>query len=264
MTWTVPAQTTEGMPLKDLGRVALLDGEEERESWEGLEPGQRVEKKLPVRVEAGRRMALAVKNYSRRGRSEGQSNVVTVEVAAAPAAPGRVRAAVRVEGVRLEWEGAARASAYQVRRAAGDEKDFAVIGQVESNAYTDRDVKWKTRYRYFVRPVVRTSTGVAEGGDSAVAEVTPEDTFPPSTPAGVQVAATESAADLSWNLSPELDTAGYYVYREGVRLTKEPLAAPAYTDRDVRQGGQYSYEISAVDREGNESPRSAPVRATIP
>ncbi len=264
VTWTVPAQTTEGMPLKDLGRVALLDGEEERESWEGLEPGQRVEKKLPVRVEAGKRMVLAVRNYSRRGRSEGQSNVVTLEVAAAPAAPGRVTAAARVEGVRLEWEGEAGASAYQVRRAAGDEKDFAVIGQVESSAYTDRDVKWKTRYRYFVRPVVRTSTGVAEGADSVVVEVTPEDTFPPSTPAGVQVAVTESAADLSWNLSPEPDTAGYYVYRDGRRLTKELLSAPAYTDRDVRQAGQYSYEISAVDREGNESPRSAPVRVTIP
>lgn len=264
VTWTVPAQTTEAMPLKDLGRVVLLDGEQERESWEGLEPGQRVEKKLAMRVEPGRRLVLAVKNYSRRGRSEGQSNVVTLEMAAAPAAPGRVTAAARIEGIRLEWEAAAGASAYQVRRAAGDEKDFAVIGQVESNAYTDAEAKWKTRYRYFVRPVVRTSTGVAEGGDSVVVEVTPEDKFPPSMPAGVQVAVTESAADLSWNLSPEPDTAGYYVYRDGMRLTKEPLAAPAYTDRDVRQGGQHSYEISAVDQEGNESPRSAPVRVTIP
>ena len=139
-----------------------------------------------------------------------------------------------------------------------------MVGQAASNEYTDREVKWKTRYRYVVRPVVRTSTGVAEGGDSTVVEVTPEDRFPPSTPAGVQAAATESAADLSWNLSPEPDTAGYHVYRDGARLTKEPLAAPGYTDRQVRSGAQYSYEVSAVDQVGNESPRSAPVRVAIP
>lgn len=264
VSWTVPAQTTEGMALKDLGKVVLREGEQERAVLEGLEPGQRVEKRLPLRVEAGQRVVLAVENYSRRGRSAGPSNVVTLEVAAAPPAPGRVTAAARPEGVRLEWAAVAGASGYQVRRAVEADQEFVVVGQVEANQYTDREVKWKTRYRYLVRPVVKTSTGAAEGGDSSVVEVTPEDTFPPSTPAGLQAAVSGPAVDLSWNLSPEPDTGGYHVYREGVRLTREPLAAPAYTDREARAGVSYSYEVSAVDQQGNESARSAPVRITMP
>ncbi len=272
--WTVPDKTTEDMPLKDLGRAVLLAAEDEAGLESGArelavleepEPGRSVERRLPLNEEPGRRLVLAVKNYSRRGRSEGHSNTVTIEVAAPPPAPARLTARTRADGVALEWDAAHGASGYQVFRSGPDDGEFARLADVEANRYTDREVRWKARYRYFVRPFVRTATGAAEGADSPVAEVTPEDVFPPSTPGGLQVVVSESAADLSWSLSPEPDTAGYHVWRDGRRLTAaQPLGAPAYTDRAVQRGQTYSYQISAVDALGNESPPSEAVKVTIP
>jgi fibronectin type 3 domain-containing protein len=265
-SWTAPARTTEDMPLKDLGRMVLVEAESEealetgreRLVVEGVEAGARVERKVKVQAEPGRRIVVAVKNYSRRGRSEGYSNVVAVEIARAPAAPGNLAATARDEGVELTWDAVEGASGYQVHR------DGVMIAEVASNQHTDREVQWAKPYRYFVRPVTKVSTGVAEGSDSQVVEITPQDTFPPAAPGGLQAAVTESAVDLNWSLSPEKDTAGYHVYREGKRLTQEALGTPAFTDRAVERGAQYSYEITAVDRQGNESPRSPAARVTIP
>jgi fibronectin type 3 domain-containing protein len=273
LNWTVPSLTTEGAPLKELPRAVLLvAGEEaalaepaaEREVLHGLEPGRRAEHRLPVPPEPGRRLYFAVRHDSRRGRSEGLSNVVVLEIAPPLPAPARLAAAAAPEGVRLSWDPVPQASGYQVFRRGPDQKEFAPLGDVTANAFTDPGVVWKMSYRYFVRPFVRTSSGQAEGSDSQVAEIAPQDRFPPAAPAGLQAAATESAVDLTWNLSPEPDVAGYLVYRDGARLTAAPLAAPAFSDRDVRRAQGYSYEVSAVDREGNESPRSSAAKVTIP
>jgi len=267
VTWTAPSDTVEGLPLRDLGRAVVIEADaeadleqaaREREAVEGLEPGQRAEVKLAVRAEPGRKIYLAVRHESRRGRWQGLSNVAAVEIAVPPAAPARVEARAHPEGVRVEWEAVAGASGYQVWRQS------VLVGRVSEPAFLDRDVKWKESYRYFVRPVAQTSTGATEGLDSRVVEVTPEDRFPPAAPAGLQAVGTKSAAELAWNLSPEADAAGYRVWRDGTRLTIEPLAAPAYTDRTVERGRSYSYEVAAVDREGNESPRSAAARVTVP
>ena len=40
-----------------------------------------------------------------------------------------------------------------------------------------------------------------------------------------------------------------------MRLTKEPLTDPFFTDETARQGARYRYTVRAVDRAGN---RSAP------
>jgi hypothetical protein len=265
-SWTAPSLTTEGLPWKEAGRMVLLEAESEealeagreRLVVEGVEPGARVERRIQVEAAPGRRIVLAVKNYSRRGKAEGYSNVVAVEIARPPAAPGNLSASARGEGVELTWDAVEGASGYQVHR------NGVMVAERETNRFTDREVEWAKPYRYSVRPVAKVSTGLAEGSDSRVVEITPQDRFPPAAPGGVQAAVTEKAVDLNWSLSPERDTAGYHVYREGRRLTPEALATAAYTDRDVERGAQYSYEITAVDRQGNESPRSAGVRVTIP
>jgi hypothetical protein len=66
---------------------------------------------------------------------------------------------------------------------------------------------------------------------------------------------------LPYRANPDL--AGYYVYRsstkspEMTRLNAQPLMATGYVDRDLPYGNAYHYAVSAVDRSGNEGPRSA-------
>ncbi len=69
--------------------------------------------------------------------------------------------------------------------------------------------------------------------------------------------------EVSWQRSPEADTAGYYVYRsvDGGAFERlgDKVTLPAFSDRKVEHGKTYRYQISAVDQKKNESDRSAVV-----
>ena len=76
--------------------------------------------------------------------------------------------------------------------------------------------------------------------------------------------------ELSWAISSEGDLAGYYVYRSdsedtpGDRINSEILPSPAFRDISIVPGKRYFYRVSAVDRAGNESPKSSAVQTEIP
>ncbi len=59
----------------------------------------------------------------------------------------------------------------------------------------------------------------------------------------------------------KLDLEGFNVYRDGKRITDEPVGDNSYTDSDVEAGKQYTYHVSAVWDKG-ESPLSEPVTIT--
>lgn len=77
-------------------------------------------------------------------------------------------------------------------------------------------------------------------------------------PGDVQARGTKTGAVIRWqNRQPE--ARGYHVYRDGRRLNAELIAHPAmkYTDQ---ASGNFRYQVSAVDRQGREGPRSVPSR----
>jgi len=75
--------------------------------------------------------------------------------------------------------------------------------------------------------------------------------------------------DLNWTASTSKDIAGYNVYRgpDGVTWSKinpELVAATLYDDSSVSDGSTYYYAVTAVDTSGNESSKTAAVKAVIP
>jgi hypothetical protein len=75
--------------------------------------------------------------------------------------------------------------------------------------------------------------------------------------------------DLSWKASTSNDVAGYNVYRgpDGVSWTKINVSlVPAilYSDSTVANGTTYYYAATAVDISGDESSKTAPVKAVVP
>jgi fibronectin type 3 domain-containing protein len=76
--------------------------------------------------------------------------------------------------------------------------------------------------------------------------------------------------DLTWDASTAADLAGYLVYRsaqpegEYQRLTAGPIPVQSFGDAAVEPGKTYYYAVTAVDRTGNESARSAPAAVTVP
>ena len=284
LQWTVPSQTTEGFPLKDLERVVVLGREVDRNSIDSSEfdsgareilvmedpaAGQRFERRLALPAPAGRRFAVATKNYSFRRRSGGLSNIVVVEIAPVLPPPQTLRVISQVSAIRLEWPRIPGAWGYRIYRSTADQPQFAFVTAIQFPPFDDTNFVWDKSYSYFVRAYAEVSSGIAESADSPVAAVVPRDVFPPSPPAGLQSVVSEMSVELSWNLSPEPDTAGYYVYRRNAagqtaRLNTELLTAPVFSDKTVQRHEQYSYSVSAVDEKGNESAPTAPLTVTIP
>ena len=104
------------------------------------------------------------------------------------------------------------------------------------------------------------------GPETVPVSITVRDIFPPAIPQ--QLAAVADAAshaiDLSWTPDSEPDLAGYFVYRSqqqgtppgtiGQRISGTlPLAVPSFHDTTVQPGIRYTYHVTAVDRNGNES-----------
>ena len=141
----------------------------------------------------------------------------------------------------------------------------------------DPDAAFDQRYSYRISRVTTVSVGGKSidlaGPASAEIVVDTKDAFPPAAPTGLAAVAApdEAAIDLSWTPNAESDLAGYSVYRseagsEPVRISPagKPLDSPAFRDATAKPGSTYIYSITAVDRDRNESARSAEVKETLP
>ncbi len=288
LQWTAPGQTTEGVALKQVDRVSLLakvvetgsvdaasfdTGARELATWSDLAGGQKVERHLPLPASPGVRLALAVKNFSARGRTLGLSNIALIQIGPVVSPPARPSVIVEPAEIRLEWAPVNGAAGYRVYKGAGKNPQFAYLSSTAAPRFEDSNFEWGESYSYFVRAYTEVSTGIDESADSPVAAIVPRDVFPPSPPAGLRAVATETSAEISWNLSPEPDTAGYNIYRRAlsgsapsqpVRLNAELLSAPVFSDKDVQRQRRYIYTVTAVDDKGNESGPSAPLEVAIP
>ncbi|MDX2000453.1 MAG: CARDB domain-containing protein, partial [Thermoanaerobaculia bacterium] len=79
------------------------------------------------------------------------------------------------------------------------------------------------------------------------------DQTPPAAPTGlVAVSPNGLDAELDWNPNSEPDLAGYFVYRDGVKITPLPVPTNEYLDLGLTEG-PYVYTVTAVDLAGNES-----------
>lgn len=127
-----------------------------------------------------------------------------------------------------------------------------------------------------VPDVVFRDVTVAEGGEYfySVRSVSPAgvegipshdlvvryDRVPPPAPSRLAANPGANAIALSWDPSPAADLGSYRLYRDDVLLAGG-LTATAFTDMPVAPGAAHRYVVTAVDRNGNESARSAPVDA---
>ena len=145
------------------------------------------------------------------------------------------------------------------------ESSAAPLASTETNSYRDTSFAFDQTYVYMVRSVIQVERQELESSDSQTATVTPRDTFPPAAPQGIVAAVLPGATpgtvlvELSWSINLETDLAGYRVYRseqEGKRgqlVAPDLLPTPAVRDTSVEPGHRYWYNVTAVDRAGNES-----------
>jgi len=253
-----------------------------------------------TRAHPGGSLVYVVRTRASKKRASANSNAVSVRMYPVAEAIATLQARTTETAIELLWTAPARTSGgdplsgfsgYRIYRGELDpaaaeasstdlskakwKSPLALLSDADESAYRDTLFDFGRTYAYIVRSVVLVEGHPLESADSNSAVITPRDTFPPAAPQNLVAAALPGAspgsvlADLSWSINLETDLAGYRVYRSeeqetrGVLLTRDLLLAPAYRDTSVEPGHRYWYSVTAVDRAGNESDRSAAVAVDV-
>ena len=275
--FTVPTLTTEGHPIPPPLRLDLRAGTAdhfEPNQWAAAArqippvatttPVARYE--IPAAGWTGKEVILAVRVLAGNGKQSPWSNYVVVPVVAPPQTPAALAPAATPQGVHLTWQ--APGTTFRVFRKTGDAA-FSPVAEVPAPEWTDSATEFGTRYTYAIQTIVKLDDRRhAESELSPEASIVPSDTFPPAVPQAVQASIAPNSIELNWDRNTEDDLAGYRVYRADADAPLAKLAdlsaVPSYSDRKVAAGKTYRYAVTAFDRAGNESPRSAPVVVTMP
>ena len=263
--------------------------------------GERIEFSDPLTPDdiaraAGSTFAYKVRTRAAKTRASADSNLAVARIYPAPEAPRDVRVDVTESAVIVAWAEAAvppdaTSHVYRVYRGvleSAQEKPpqnlslaklkspLELVGTSPTTEFRDAHFGFGTPYVYTVRNVAQYGADLVESADSAPVQVTPRDIFPPAAPTNLEITiipATDQAPayiELSWAISPDADLAGYSVYRSdaedapGERISTEILPSPTFRDISVLPGRRYYYRVSALDRAGNESPKSSAVQADVP
>ena len=269
--FTVPKVTTEDLPIKGAEDIELRVGPHggDMAAW------QRTSDRVPVppskdnsasvKVPASKwynkTVDIAVNIHGPTGNSVGWTPFVSVPVVPALPKPEALTATNAPDAVHLEWH--AGAPEFRIFRKLEDDATWTQIATSTKPSYTDGTIEYGKAYQYYVVSVQKLDTTYAQSEVSEVTAIRPKDTFAPAVPAGLSAVPGSRSIELVWERNTEKDLASYRVFRDGKQVA-EGLTAPAYSDRDVKAGTKYTYQVSALDNAGNESAKSSPAEAVIP
>ncbi|KAA6456470.1 fibronectin type III domain-containing protein [Acidobacteria bacterium AB60] len=250
----------------------------------------------PLASDSPRPLTYTVELQNRGGRSAGPSNAAMVLAGEAPAPVNSLAAEVRKSGVVLRWAAADNRSSVRIHRklltphsapkqegplaAPPEPVDQNLLVPADRGQALDSSISFGNTYQYQVQRIARVSIDGHDlelpGQLSSAIFVDAQDVFPPAVPTGLAAVATAPSAstgpsiDLNWEPGADADLAGYYVYRREndvpwQRISgDQPMPAPAFHDTGVHPGHTYHYAVSAIDRTGHESARSAEAQETVP
>ena len=126
----------------------------------------------------------------------------------------------------------------------------------------DKTVHNGKTYAYRVARVMRVVGIPVPGRPTAWIKVVPQDQTAPRPPSDLNAASEKDGIYLRFTPSPDQDTKGYLVYRQGpgdkdfVQLTPQPVSENTFVDRSAQPRQVYRYQVVAVDESGNTSPPS--------
>ena len=236
--------------------------------------GDRVHLRLQLdEIEPGEKMAkvYGVKTFQTLKRVSALSNLVKIIPRVPPPAPTDMAAEATGSGVRLTWtfEGE---EPEQFRFYRRDELtpiygDVLGMRDGDEERFLDATATFGSKYHYVMTAV----TNVDPLVESVLsAEISTEflDDFPPEAPSDLVILPDVGSARLLWEGNDD-EVIGYFVYRRGTtgsfqRVHRAPVRATEFSDTTAASGRSYTYRITAVDSEGNESEPSDEVEVRIP
>lgn len=232
------------------------------------------------------RLRYAIRFVNASGQKASFSNFFLFEPAARVAnAPTSLSTELSQEAVTLSWtapsanaDGSTPANilGYNLYRSESEKSPAKLLNTlpVSGLSFEDRFFDFEKTYYYFVRAVsLGTDAAPVESSESNIITIKPVDTFAPSTPAAITIAATPTSISLFFPANPENDVAGYSIYRTTDNslskdkwdlLTPDLLTVNTFQDDKVESGKTYYYYVTATDKFRNVSQPSEVVTEVIP
>ena len=215
----------------------------------------------PVRIT----YAVVTEGHDARSDLSNLATIVPLDVAVPPpsltAAPGAA-------GVVLTWSAPESAAAggdarpivtgYNVYRTAAGQPFEALASPINTapvtaTTYTDTPSYGDWEYRV---TAVASDAPRIESDPSAVVAATFKDLVAPPPPKNVTALAETKQVRLIWEAVDAADLSGYNVYRteQGTRLRLAfRVTQPQFSDISIQPGTTYTYQVSSLDANGNES-----------
>lgn len=232
------------------------------------------------------RLRYAVRLVNATGQKAAFSNSLLIEPTSKVAgSPASLSATASQQTVHLRWQapvtnidGSVPVSilGYNIYRSLSEKEPAQPLNKtpVTKNEFDDEFFEFGKEYYYFVRSVsVGTGAEPIESAESNILKFKPVDTFAPSAPAAITLAATPNTISIFFAVNPEKDVVGYKIYRstdkdlpidQWTLLTPELLKTNTFQDTRVESGKTYYYRLTATDKFGNVSEVSEVVSETVP
>ncbi len=232
------------------------------------------------------RLRYAIRFVNAAGQKAVFSNSLLIEPTSKVAGnPASLLVEASQDAIRLKWQpptanidGSTPVSilGYNIYRSTSDKVPGTPLNKtpVTATGFDDEFFEFGKDYYYFVRAV---SVGVeaepVESAESNIVKFRAIDTFAPSAPSAITVAAAPNTISIFFAINPEKDIAGYKIYRstdkttpraQWTLLTTELLKTNTFQDTKVESGKTYYYYLTATDKAGNVSPPSDVVSETVP
>ncbi len=145
----------------------------------------------------------------------------------------------------------------KIKKNDEDNSSFKKINKeiVLKKYFNDSDTGYSGQYNYYVS-VISTDMNISER--SNMVSINIKDIFPPEVPANVLIFKSSEGLMLSWRESKDKDFSHYKIYRkkEGETdfiLLNSKIKSNQFIDKTVKKGKNFSYYITSVDNNGNES-----------
>ena len=275
--FTVPTITTEGLPIKGRPDIELRMGPMPTDgfTWPKWEKAsdrvadsaiQVQDSHATAQIDAsklyGKKVLVAVRVHGPHGQDVGWSRIETLDLVLALPVPEGLAASDAPDAVRLDWHAAAPGVpgfSEVVRRIPPSGRSGPAISLLIQTSRSNT-ARLTTIWCSLLR---RAATGTRKASLPGGVTFKPIDKFPPAVPVGLTAIPAARDIELVWDRNTERDLASYQVYRDGKKIA-EGLTAPAYSDKDVKPGVRYRYQVLAVDTAGNARALCAPLETAIP
>lgn len=260
VVWSETIPTLAPRPLA-LTREQRARAASQRPLWMPIPPMGLAVPIMRLRLPTRYYVTVGVSDRDQSGRP---SQVLALPFGPAPELPGPLTLSWTESMLTVAWttrDPGAPVTLVETNRT-GDERPSAVqVAPISASSWTT-PVTFGVERCFVVRRVIRRGSVSVESATVGPECKTPEDTFGPPTPTGLEAVSGPDGVTLLWDAVTAPDLAGYLVLRaEGasetlLQLTPEPITSLQWPDPTVRTGVRYVYFVVAVDATGNRGTQS--------